>query len=41
MRLVSAGFRGSPAVGFLRAAIPKQDYAIYVADDDSVVSELQ
>src|SRR5271156_5336884 len=41
MRHVSTGFRGSPAMCFLRAAIPVEDYAVHIADDDGVVSELQ
>src|SRR5271168_4955433 len=41
MRHISAGFGGSPAIGFLRAAIPEQNGAVHIADDDGVVSELQ
>ena len=41
MRNVAAGFRGGPAVGFLRAAVPVEDHAVHIADDDGVVGELQ
>jgi hypothetical protein len=41
MREVATGFRGGPAIGFLGAAIPEQNVAIHIADDDGVVSELQ
>src|SRR5271154_1615665 len=41
MRHVSAGFGGSPAIGFLRAAIPEQNGAIHIADNDGVVRKLQ
>jgi len=41
MRYVATGFCGGPAIGLLRAAIPEQDYAVHIVDDDGVMSQLK